>query len=134
MPIVVRCERCGQRYQVGDQLAGRSLNCKGCGAVMGVPAAGSGADAGLAPLDLGGPAGADVNGLFGAAPAAPSPYGARPAAPAPYGQAAPYGQPSPYGQPAGPYGQPASPYAQPNPTGHQPTGGGLGYQYPAPAP
>src|SRR5688572_30389909 len=37
--IVVRCEGCGKRYQLGEGLAGKRVKCKACGAVMAVPAA-----------------------------------------------------------------------------------------------
>jgi hypothetical protein len=93
MPIVVTC-RCGKSYSANDQLAGKSLPCPNCQAVIQVPAGN------FEPLGLGAAAGVDP---FAAA-AAPGhdPFAASPGQPA-YGQPA-YGQPA-YGQPA--YGQPA---------------------------
>ena len=40
MPIVFRCEECGQRYRVPDDKAGKKAKCKKCQASLTVPAAG----------------------------------------------------------------------------------------------
>jgi hypothetical protein len=37
MAVTFSCERCGKRYQVGVDLAGRSVKCKACGSVMRIP-------------------------------------------------------------------------------------------------
>lgn len=38
MSIAFSCEQCGQQYRVGDELAGRSVACKTCGASLTIPA------------------------------------------------------------------------------------------------
>lgn len=37
MPIVFRCEQCGQRYRVGDDKAGKKAKCKQCSTMLRVP-------------------------------------------------------------------------------------------------
>jgi hypothetical protein len=37
MPIEFECHACHRRYQVRDELAGRSAKCKSCGATVAVP-------------------------------------------------------------------------------------------------
>ncbi|MFM7846360.1 MAG: hypothetical protein ACKPEY_19305 [Planctomycetota bacterium] len=84
MPIVVTC-RCGKSYSANDQLAGKSLPCPNCQAVIQVPA-GNGD-----PLGLGGAVGVDP---FAAA-AGHDPFAAGAASPGQPGYAQPaYGQQS----------------------------------------
>ena len=45
MSIAFSCDKCGQRYQVGDEQAGREVACKNCGATLTIPAE-------SAPLDV----------------------------------------------------------------------------------
>ena len=45
MSIAFLCDRCGQRYEVGDELGGRSVACKKCGVTLAIPEA-------MAPIDL----------------------------------------------------------------------------------
>lgn len=37
MPILLKCGRCGKRYKVRDEAAGRRFKCKGCGSLIRVP-------------------------------------------------------------------------------------------------
>src|SRR5262245_58348310 len=37
MPIQFFCQKCGQRFQVQDSMAGKQASCKRCGAVLTVP-------------------------------------------------------------------------------------------------
>ncbi|HEX8203779.1 MAG TPA: MoxR family ATPase [Isosphaeraceae bacterium] len=40
MSIKFECGRCGRRYEVGDDLAGKRVKCKECGEIVGVPSPG----------------------------------------------------------------------------------------------
>ncbi|QDU30299.1 hypothetical protein ETAA8_54190 [Anatilimnocola aggregata] len=55
MQLVCQCTRCGQRYQVAPEWAGKTANCQNCGSAMQIPAA-SGPAPTLQPLSGGTPA------------------------------------------------------------------------------
>lgn len=49
MPIATSCEDCGRDYTVKDELAGKKIKCKDCGAILVVPAARKSGSAPAAP-------------------------------------------------------------------------------------
>ena len=38
MPIAISCKDCGRDYRLKDELAGKKIKCKDCGATVAVPA------------------------------------------------------------------------------------------------
>lgn len=101
MPIEFRCTQCNRLLRTPDETAGKQAKCPECGAIVGIPAAGTSPEPTTPPPAASQPAG-PVPPLPGAGPTGPfGPAGPPPAAPgSPFTPGAATARENPYASPA----------------------------------